>query len=323
MAPSTTNPNRPQCLPLLAIVGATGVGKNDLAQRVAEETNATLISVDSRKIYRGLDIGTAKPAPEVRRRFDYAMIDCVNPDEPFSAGRYARQARQIIAARRSTERPIILVGGTGFYLEALMQGLADLPDIDPALRAAIIAEAAQIGWEHLHEGLSRIDPAFAAAIHPADKTRILRGWEIYRQTGTPLSLLLAESPRQKLAEPIVAVWVDVPRPTLHARIEQRVQRMVQQGLFDEVAALLSRGFGPDSPGLATVGYQEVVVHLRDHIPAAETVRLIVRNTRLYAKRQLTWFRHRPYVTAVPIEDAVVQRVMELWSQRKTPRPSMS
>jgi tRNA dimethylallyltransferase len=205
------------------------------------------------------------------------------------------------------------VGGTGFYLEALMRGLADLPEVDRALRAALIAEADEIGWDRLHEKLMQIDRDFASAIHSTDRTRILRGWEIYRQTGTPPSRFLAESPRRGLKEPIVVIWVDLPRLDLYARIEHRVGRMVEQGLFQEVASLLGRGFGPDSPGLATVGYQEVIAYHQGHISASEAVRLIVRNTRRYAKRQITWFRHRAYATPIKTEDNTVERVMGLWA----------
>ncbi|MEW5700954.1 MAG: tRNA (adenosine(37)-N6)-dimethylallyltransferase MiaA [Candidatus Zixiibacteriota bacterium] len=299
-------------LPFLAIVGATGTGKNALAQEIATQSDATLISVDSRKIYRGMDIGTAKPSPEVQRRFEYAMIDRVDPDEAYSAGRYARETNKVIAERRKTGHPIILVGGTGFYLDALIHGLPDLPEVDRAVRTAILAEAATTGWDSLYGELRRVDPEFASRILPSDKTRILRGCEFYRQTGRPLSRHLEESARLGLDEPIVVVWIDRPRPELLGRIEQRVHAMMRQGLVDEVASLLRKGFGPDSPGMATVGYQETIAHLQGQLSLEEATQLIIRNTGRYAKRQVTWFRHRPYALPVKYQGAVAQHVMDAW-----------
>ena len=306
------DPDAASELPLMAIVGATGVGKNALAQQIAELAGATLISVDSRKVYRGLDIGTAKPTREAQERFHYGMIDCADPSEPFSAGRYAREARQIVAARRAAGQPVILVGGTGFYLDALIRGLPDLPPPDAGLRTEIIAHAGRDGWLALHAELVRLDPVWGSHIDPHDKIRLLRAWELIKQTGELPSTFFAAAGRTPLPWPIIVVWVDMRREELHDWIERRVHRMVQAGLFDEVRGLLDRGYGPESPGMATVGYAESIRHVSGQLEATETIAMIVHNTRRYAKRQITWFRHRPYALCLDAQDATPQRVIAMW-----------
>ena len=198
---SSMNSTEPS-LPLVAIVGATASGKNELAQKVARTVGASLISVDSRKVYRGLDIGTAKPSPELIREFDYAMIDCADPREYFSAGRFARDARLAVESRRATGQPVILVGGTGFYLDALINGLAEMPQITPSTRERFDATVSKRGWPALYEELKIADPAMASQVHPGDKTRIRRGLEICWESGQRLSDLL-EQERSETTQAVV------------------------------------------------------------------------------------------------------------------------
>ncbi|MBI3871824.1 MAG: tRNA (adenosine(37)-N6)-dimethylallyltransferase MiaA [candidate division Zixibacteria bacterium] len=293
--------------PILAIVGPTGSGKNDLAQDLAAQENALLVSVDSRKVYRGLDIGTAKPTVTARERFGYAMVDCADPEEHFSAGRYMREAREAVDQLVATDRPIILVGGTGFYLDAFLRGLPELPEVDWELRRQIRDRAEAVGWESMHADLAGFDPVFAARVHPRDKTRIRRAHEVHQQTGRPLSEWLAKS-RVPYTRPVVVVCPDMPREILYERIGERVLRMVRDGLFEEVQSLMARGLGPDSPGMATVGYLEGMEYVSGRQPQEETIQQIIHNTRLYAKRQMTWFRHRPYIHHIPLDHVIIQRL---------------
>jgi tRNA dimethylallyltransferase len=299
-------------LPLLAIVGATASGKNELAQKVARAVGASLISVDSRKVYRGLDIGTAKPSPELIREFDYAMIDCADPSEYFSAGRFAREARLAIESRSATGRPVILVGGTGFYLDALINGLAEMPQITPSTRERFDAAVANRGWPALYEELKIADSAMASQVHPGDKTRIRRGLEICWESGQRLSDLLEQERSDPLPWPIKVLWIERERQALNERIATRVARMRAAGLTAEVGRLLEAGIPGSAPGLATVGYQELVSFFAGRQSEDQAYDLVVRNTRRYAKRQGTWFRHRQYAHSLNSEGVALERIMEFW-----------
>ena len=291
---------------ILAIVGATASGKSSVAQQIADRTGASLVSVDSRKIYRGMDIGTAKPAPALRERYRYAMIDCADPDQSFSAGEYARQAREIVQERLDRGERVILVGGSGFYLEALLRGLPDLPEIDPAIRAEILAEAEDRGWEAIHARLSVADPEWAATVEPTDKTRLLRAAETLRQTGRPLSEWFRDREAKPAPWPTDVVELEHDRNELHRRIAARTDRMIAEGLMAETDSLLKKGYTPESPGLATVGYQEAIAYLNGRINLDEARSQIIFHTRQYAKRQCTWFRHRSEIRRIKFQDNVVQ-----------------
>lgn len=294
---------------ILAIVGATASGKSKLAQRVADATGASLISVDSRKIYRGMDIGTAKPSREAQVKFRYGMIDCADPDEAFSAGKYASAARAIAGERLSLGEKVILVGGSGFYLEAFVHGLPDLPEIAPEIRAAVLADADKRGWEALHADMVKADPEWAAAIEPTDKTRLLRATETFKQTGKPLSQWVRDAARDAAPWLVDVVELERDRSELHERIALRTDRMIADGLIDETDRLLQKGYKADSPGLATVGYQEAISHLRGEISLDEARDQIVFHSRQYAKRQLTWFRHRPGIRKIFPQDTDIQSLI--------------
>lgn len=305
-------------LPILAIVGVTGSGKNELAQEVARRMDATLISVDSRKVYRGMDIGTAKPRPAIIREFDYGMIDCADPREYFSAARFAREAREIAAARMHSDRQVILVGGTGFYLDAFMHGLAELPDITDATRQQLINDAEERGWDFLSEDARSIDPEFMADVHPGDKTRVRRVLEVWMESGQRLSDLLQRQSLTPCAWDVRVVWPELDRQLAIDRIEKRVYKMRELGLTAEVRALLESGIPDSAPGLATVGYQEIVAFLKEHTNEDQAYERIVINTRRYAKRQATWFRHRPYVHTVSSYPIAAEEIIRLWREPKWP-----
>ena len=298
--------------PVIAIVGATASGKSTLAQEVADQAGASLLSVDSRKIYRWLDIGTAKPSPEAIAKYDYAMVDLVDPKQRYSAAEFAREARRIVSERRAHGERVILVGGTGFYLEAFRNGLAELPDIDEEIRAAVSAEAETRGWTALHEDLLKIDPVWAQAINPNDKTRLRRAMEIYRQTSTPLSQWLAASRMETAPWNVVTLYFERSKEELERRIEARTDRMIADGLADEVKLLLNKGYSGFDPGLATVGYAETIKFLTCGINVEKWREEIIIHTRQYAKRQRTWFRHRAYVDTLPFDSDATQRVMSFF-----------
>lgn len=299
-------------LPILAIVGVTGSGKNELAQDIARLTGATLVSVDSRKVYRGMNIGTAKPSPAAIDEFEYGMIDCADPREYFSAARFAREARGIVAARFDAGKSVILVGGTGFYLDVFMHGVAELPDITDETRAQFLRDAEDRGWESLAEEARSIDPEFMADVHPGDKTRVRRVLEVWIQSGQRLSDLLLQQSLSPSPWEVRVVWPDLDRLTAIDRIEKRVARMRSLGLTDEVRGLLESGIPTSAPGLATVGYQEIVGFLKGQTDENNAYERIVINTRRYAKRQATWFRHRPYVKHLSAHQVAADEVIRLW-----------
>ncbi len=299
-------------LPILAIVGVTGSGKNELAQEIARRTDATLISVDSRKVYRGLDIGTAKPGPDSIREFDYGMIDCADPREYFSAARFAREAREIVAARFASGRPVIMVGGTGFYLDAFINGLAELPDVSDSTRQQLILDAEERGWESLSEEARSVDTEFMADVHPGDKTRVRRVLEVWMQSGQRLSDLLKQQSLSAFPWEVRVVWPDIERQLAVDRIEKRVCKMRKLGLTGEVKRLLDSGIPASAPGLATVGYQEIVSLLSGEIDEESAYERIVINTRRYAKRQATWFRHREYVRKIETYPIAPDDIISMW-----------
>ena len=278
------------------IVGATASGKSRLACRLADAIGARIISVDSRKIYRRLDIGSAKPSPEVIARYNYGMIDVVDPDEQYSAYQYARAAVALIEQTIASDRIPLLVGGTGFYLRALKDGLFDGPDADPEIREEIERSALATGWKAVYEKLQEVDPETASHIDPHNKVRLTRALEVYYLTGTPISALQRSGGYQRPPWKFLLFGIDLPRAQLYDNIGIRTELMVKRGLFDEVRSLLDSGIGSDAPGLRTVGYAEVLDYLVGKTDQRSTIEKIKINTRHYAKRQLTWFRRQEKVS---------------------------
>jgi tRNA dimethylallyltransferase len=276
--------------PLLCIMGPTASGKTDLAIALAEALDGELISVDSALVYRGLDIGSAKPA------YPHHLIDICDPAEVYSAARFVSDARTAIAAISQRGRRPILVGGTMLYYRALLQGLAPMPPADPALRADLETRAAQEGWPVLHAELARLDPVSAARIHPNHSQRILRALELCRLTGRPASAIHGETPEPALPSLCVAL-APAERATLHARIATRLQGMLADGFVEEVAALRARGdLHPDLPSMRAVGYRQIWEHLDGAVDLDRAVERALAATRQLAKRQLTWLRSWPQLS---------------------------
>jgi tRNA dimethylallyltransferase len=279
-------------VPLVALVGPTAAGKSALALRLARERSGEIVSCDSLQVYRGLDIGSAKATAAERAAVPHHLLDVVEPDQPFSAAEYSRRARQALDEVRGRGRLPVVVGGTGLYLRALLEGLFEGPSGDPALRGRLAAIAARGGGARLHRLLARADPEAAARIEPRDQVRVVRALEVFRLTGRRLS----EHHRRRgagLEGFAVGLFGIAPdRAALREAVEQRTAAMLQRGLVDEVRALLARGLAPELRPLQAIGYRQALQVLRGEATVEQAQRDIVRRTMQYAKRQMTWFRHQ-------------------------------
>lgn len=275
----------------VCIAGPTAVGKTALALELAQRWPAEIISVDSAMVYRGLDIGTAKPSRDVLDRVPHRLVDIREPEDRYSAGEFRRDALALIAEIQAAGRLPLLVGGTLLYFRALTHGLAPLPGADPALRAALDARGEAEGWPALHAELAQIDPRAAERIAPTDRQRIQRALEVHAMTGHSIS----ELQRENLPPPDVDFFqfalLTVDRAQLHARIAERFDRMLAKGLVDEVRALRARpGMHRDLPAMRAVGYRQIWAHLDGECTLDEARDKAITATRRYAKRQLTWLR---------------------------------
>ncbi|PWG62879.1 tRNA (adenosine(37)-N6)-dimethylallyltransferase MiaA [Sediminicurvatus halobius] len=299
--------------PLVCLMGPTAAGKTELAVALAETGRFGLISVDSVMVYRGLDIGSAKPSPAVLARAPHWLIDIADPAEAYSAARFSDDALAAIAAVRREGRIPLLVGGTMLYFQALLQGLSPLPAADPGVRLRLEAEAAADGWPALHRRLAAVDPATAARLHPRDAQRIQRALEVHALTGEAPSTLLARRGQERSpGRPVKLAIAPPERTVLHRRIGERFRRMLEQGLIEEVAGLRARGdLGPELPALRAVGYRQVWEYLEGAYDRATLLERGAAATRRFAKRQLTWLRREAAVTWFDGDDAALQnRVRE-------------
>ncbi len=290
MSDLTEDPEDPGEIPVVAIVGPTGVGKTALAVALAAEWPIEAVSVDSRQVYRRMDIATGKPTAAEREQLPHHLVDVVEPDEPYDAARFAREAAAAIADIRARGRWPVLVGGTGLYLRALVRGLAPLPPADLALRRRLRADAAAEGPAALHARLRAMDPETAARLHPRDLVRVTRALEIVAATGQPVGAIWRRA-RQHARHPyrLLTVGLTMARPDLYAALDARVDRMIAAGLLAEVEALLGAGFATDLPAMQGIGYRHLAPVLAGRVPLAEAVRAMKRDTRRYARRQWTWF----------------------------------
>ncbi|BCW95441.1 MAG: tRNA (adenosine(37)-N6)-dimethylallyltransferase MiaA [Fimbriimonadales bacterium] len=275
------------------ILGPTAVGKTDVGIWLAERWNGEIISADSSAVYRGLDIGSAKPTPEEQQRVRFHLIDVADPDEVFTAARFREQALQAMDAIRARGKRVLIVGGTGLYLRVLLHGFSLAPPpADPEVRARWKAEVERVGAPALHARLQQIDPVAAARIHPNDAVRITRAFEVYEMTGVPMSQW---QQRAATELPALKIGLTMPRAQLYARIDQRVEKMIAQGMLHEVQTLLQKGYNPEQPALKGLGYRHLIGYLHGRVSWDEAVRLWKRDTRRFAKRQMTWFRKEPGV----------------------------
>ena len=281
----------PAALRCVCLTGPTACGKTELALELAERIPLEIVSMDSAMVYRGLDVGTAKPTLAVLERVPHHLIDILDPAEPYSAGRFARDAAAAIRDVAARGRLPLLVGGTLLYLRALRDGLAALPGADAAVRARLDAEAAQAGWDVLHTRLATVDPEAAARIAPSDRQRIQRALEVHELTGRALSELQRGPSKGAGIEILTVALVPERRAELGERIERRFDSMVAAGFVSEVEALRRRGdLDPSLPALRAVGYRQIWAHLDGATDWPEARRRAIVATRQLAKRQLTWLR---------------------------------
>jgi len=299
VVPQAAPQDAPACW---ALVGPTASGKSAVALELARRHPLEIVSIDSMQVYRGMDIGTAKPTAEERALVPHHMIDVLEPEESCNVARFCAMARQAIDDIRRRGRRPLLVGGTALYLKGLIWGLAEAPGRIPELRRRLERELAELGSRALHERLRRLDPPAAERIHPNDVQRLVRALEVCEGTGRGISVRQV----QFAGEPqlsVAMVGLRLPRQELYRRIEERVDGMMRQGLLQEAKELRGR-LGPQAR--QALGYKELMAYLDGRTSLAEAVALIKRNTRRFAKHQLTWFRHFPQIRWIgrpPQEDA--------------------
>lgn len=285
-------------LPIVFLLGPTAAGKTPLAIELVQQLPLSIISVDSAMVYKGMDIGTAKPSQEELQRAPHALIDMVDPAEAYSAGRFQEDALTEIERIHLQGKIPFLVGGTMMYFNILQRGLADLPVADEGIRAETESYAAQYGWPKLHEKLQAIDPKAAARIHPNDQQRIQRALEVYQLTGKTITELQTTSVSPLANYDVHALSVaPAERSVLHERIAQRFEKMLAAGFKEEVESLYQRGdLHPGLAAIRSVGYYEVWQHLAGEMDLATCKEKAIAATRQLAKRQLTWLRSWPNLT---------------------------
>ncbi len=280
---------------VIVICGSTGVGKTSSAIQAAMRFEGEIVGADSMQIYRRMDIGTAKPTPAERASVPHHMIDFLDPDEPFDAAMYARMADERIMALRDRGVLPFIVGGTGFYIKALIHGLFGEGKGDPRIRERLKREAEEQGAKALHDRLAACDPEAGKRIHPNDSYRIIRALEVYETTGASMSTLHADHGFGARRHRSLKIGLTMDRPVLYERIDRRVDAMLEAGLLEEVQLLLRLGYGEALKSMQSIGYRHMVEYIRGRTPWEEAVRTLKRDTRRYAKRQMTWFKNDPEI----------------------------
>ena len=290
-----------QAEPVLVLFGPTAVGKTELLERlIVDFPRLEVINADSMQVYRGLDIGTAKPSRQLQSRIPHHLIDIVDPDSQFSAGQFVRLAESLNRELRLRGRLPVLCGGCAYYLRSFICGLPEAPASDPQVRRKLKEQLREQGLEALLEELGRVDPAARSAVAAGDTHRIVRALEVYRCSGRALSSF-ANPDRPRPGYRFLLIGLHRERQELYRRIDARVERMFHAGLAEEVRGLLDRGYGPEDPGLRGIGYREFL-RMREGCQTLSEVREEVqRNSRRYAKRQITFFNSLPGVHWVPAD----------------------
>ncbi|MEM7083648.1 MAG: tRNA (adenosine(37)-N6)-dimethylallyltransferase MiaA [Pseudomonadota bacterium] len=300
-------------LPVVFVMGPTASGKTSLAMELVQRLDADIISVDSAMIYRTMDIGTAKPTADELARAPHALIDLLDPSQSWSVGEFCASAQSLIERSHRQGRVPLLTGGTMMYFRAFESGLNALPQADADTRAQINQQADTVGWPALHAELERLDPEAAARIHPNDAQRIQRALEVFRVSGRPISAIHNET-THPLPYPVLKFALSVgERSTLHERIHQRFDQMIELGFVDEVASLHARGdLHADLPSIRCVGYRQLWAYLEGDIGLADAITRGKTATRQLAKRQLTWLRSsRDLTTVDPLSPSAAQTVAEV------------
>jgi len=274
--------------PLIVILGPTAVGKTEISIQLAERLEAEILSADSRLLYRGMDIGTAKPTPADLNRVRHHLIDVADPDEVWSLAKFQRAAYAAINKIHTRKKVPIMIGGTGQYIRAVVEGW-DIPEVkpDPRLREALQNWAAELGSQGLYERLATLDPEAAARMEPQNQRRSIRALEVIFHSGR---LFSAQKQRSGTPYQTLLLGINRPRPELYARIDARIQAMLEAGLVAEVEALFEKGYSPDLSPLSAIGYRQISEYIQGKISLKEAVVLIKRQTRQFVRRQANWFK---------------------------------
>ena len=310
-APSRQGPGG---IPLVAIVGPTASGKSSLGVKLAQKFGGEVLACDSTQVYRGFDIGTAKPTIEEREGVPHHLLDLVDPDFPFTAGEYRSRAVAALEDLRLRSRLPVLTVGTGLYLRALLEGLADAPARSEELRARLESRAVAHSLQYLHRVLRRLDPEAALRIGSRDRPKMIRAIEVCLLTGRPLSEIHQAGRTPLVGYHPIKIGLQPPRAALYERIETRVHRMVDHGWLEEVSGLTSSGVSENAKPFDFIGYSELHAHLEGTVTLAAATKAIAQATRRYAKRQVTWFRKEPLVhwfTGFGDDPAIVAAVEQI------------
>jgi tRNA dimethylallyltransferase len=298
--------------PVLTLVGPTASGKSEVAMALAERFGGEIINADALQVYRGFDIGTAKPTAEERRRVPHHLIDILDPRERYSAGEFARRGRQAIAEIRRRGREPIVVGGSGLYVRALIEGISPVPPGDEVVRRQLRDSLEEEGLEALRQRLKTVDPEAFERLPAADTQRILRALEVALVTGAPLHHWISERPFGEAPLPAAKIGLTLPRKVLYHRIEERVRRMVDSGWPEEVGGLLAHGVPREAPAFQAIGYRQLASFHGGEMSLEEALSDTLRATRQFAKRQMTWFRKEPGLVWIEAQ-ALEQRVSDVIS----------
>ena len=286
---------------IIVICGPTAIGKTDLSLKLARRFSGEIISADSRQIYKFMNIGTAKPETEILAEIPHHLIDIKNPDEKYTAGDFARDADKKIVEICDRGHIPFIVGGTGFYIKSLLYGLCKTPKVPAKIRQDLQKEVSEKGSVYFYEKLKQVDPIAAKKIHPNDSKRIIRAFEVYKFTGKPLSTFWEEF-KQKKRYDHFTIYLTDDREELYEKINNRVEKMLENGLLDEMKKLIKMDYSEKSVGLNTLGYKELLQHLNKKLDFDEAVKLIKQNMRNYAKRQFTWFSKQEIDLTIKVSD---------------------
>jgi len=288
--------------PVVVLVGPTAIGKSRVAIEMAKEMSTEVLTADSRQVYRGMDIGTDKPTIAERQGVLHQLIDLVDPDQLFNVGDYRRHAVQEIGRLHQQGKIPLIAGGTGLYIRAVLRGLWSGPPADWTFRTRLIQEAKEKGETFLYQKLKKVDPQLAQRLHPRDQVKIQRGLEVFHLLGTPLSQSHQRHGFQEIPYSSFMVGLTMERESLYKRIEARVELEIAKGLLQETQELLNRGFSRTVRSMTSLGYRQFSGYLAGEYSYDEAVCLLKRDTRHFAKRQMTWFRKEPSIHWLPVDE---------------------
>jgi tRNA dimethylallyltransferase len=302
--------------PLVVLLGPTASGKSRVAVQVAKHLGTDVLAADSRQAYRGMDLGTDKPTMEERQGVPHRLIDLADPDQTFNTGWYRRAALAEIARLYASRRVPLVVGGTGLYIRSWVRGLCAAPQSDPQLRAELRKLGRERGSEYLHAQLGQVDPETAARLHPHDEAKVMRALEVYRLSGQPMSVMHRLHAFQEAPFSALLIGLQRPKEALYRRIEERIDWQLAHGMIEETRSLLDRGYRRHLGAMKGLGYRQMTAHLAGEYDYDEMVRRFKRDTRRFAKRQMTWFRKEPGVVWVSVDEEeslqrIVNRVVSL------------